>query len=93
MDTNNAALAVSTAALVVGIYGASMPTVSDARAQYDDHGHLTKSNQYATLVAGAAVLSAAVVTRSAAVAVVGLVAVVGFSSAFHTATIHRPNEG
>jgi hypothetical protein len=92
LDKADAALAVSTAALVVGVYSAAMPTMAETRAQYDDHGHLRASNQYATIVAGVSVLALAALTRSASVAVIGVVAVVGMSSAFHTATITRPNE-
>jgi hypothetical protein len=90
MDRSDAALAVSTAALVVGVYGATMPTMADTRAQYDDDGHLAASQRYAACVSIALVLGVAAVTRSAATAVIGTVAVVGFSAAFKAAADHAP---
>lgn len=89
-DRASAALAISTASLVVGVYGASLPTIADARAQGDDRGHLQASERYAAVVASAVVLGVAGATRSAEAAVVGLVAVIGLASAYRYAVNAQP---
>lgn len=90
MDTAGAALAVSTAGLVVGVYGASLPRLSDTRAQHDDAGHLARSQQYAAGVSVAVVLGLAAVTRSAEVAVVGCVAALAMAAAYRAAVDYIP---
>lgn len=89
-DHSSAALAVSTAALVVGVYSASLPTLAEARGVADDRGHLAASEKYAAVVAGAVVLGVAGVTRSPSAAVVGLVAVLGLASAYRYAVDAQP---
>jgi hypothetical protein len=89
-DRASAALAIGTASLVVGVYGASLPTLADARGQADDRGHLAAGERYAALVAVAVVLGVAGATRSAEAALVGLVAVVGMAAAYHGAVSATP---
>lgn len=91
MDKSGAALAVATAGLVVGVYGASLPRLSDTRAQHDDAGHLARSQQYAATVSVAVVLGVAAVARSAEVAVVGVAAVLGMAVAYKAATEFAPS--
>lgn len=91
MDNSGAALAVATAGLVVGVYSAAMPKLSDTRAQYDDAGHLTRAQQYAATVSVAVVLGVAAVARSSEVAVVGTAAVLGMAVAYKAATEYLPN--
>lgn len=90
MDNAGAALAVSTAALVVGVYGASLPRLSEARAQHDDGGHLARSQQYAATVSVVVVLGVAAVARSAEVAIVGTAAVLGMAAAYRGAVDFAP---
>lgn len=89
-DRATAALAVSTAGLVIGVYGASLPTITEARGQADDRGHLSAGERYAAVVASALVLGVAGITRSPEAALVGLVAVVGLSCAYHQAVTAQP---
>lgn len=89
-DRADAALAIGTASLVVGIYAAALPTLADARAAHDDRGHLSTAERYAAVVAAAVVLGVAGATRSSEAAVVGVVAVVGMSAAYHAAVCATP---
>ena len=89
-DKGSAALAIATASLVVGVYGATMPTMADTRAQADDRGHLSAAEKYAAVVSAAVVLGVAGATRSAEAALVGLVAVIGLASAYHYAVNATP---
>lgn len=90
MDNNRAALAVATAGLVVGVYGASLPRLSDTRAQHDDAGHLERSQQYAASVSVAVVLGVAAVARSAEVALIGTGAVLALAVAYRAAVAYTP---
>lgn len=89
-DRATAALAISTASLVVGVYGASLPPLAEARSQADDRGHLAACEKYAAVVAGALVLGVAGATRSPEAAIVGLVALIGFSAAYRAAVASAP---
>jgi hypothetical protein len=89
-DQSGAALAIATASLVVGVYGASLPTLADTRGQADDRGHMGAAEKYAALVSVAVVLGVAGATRSPEAALVGLVAVVGMSAAYHAAVTASP---
>lgn len=90
MDNAGAAIAVSTAALVVGVYSTALPRLSETRAQYDDAGHLARSQQYAATVSVAVVLGVAAVARSAEVAVVGVSAVLALAVAYKAAVEFTP---
>lgn len=90
MDKQDAAVALGAAGLVVAVYGATMPTLADTRAQVDDGGHLSAAQRYAATVSIATVLGIAAVTRSAGVAVVGTVAVLGMAGVFRSATEYAP---
>lgn len=89
-DRASAALALSTVALVPAIYAASLPNLTDTRAQADDRGHLEAAERYAAGVAAAVVLGVAGVTRSPEAALAGLVAVVGFAAAYNRARRAEP---
>lgn len=90
MDRNDAALAMSTVALVPTVYGAIMPTLADTRANPDVRGHLAHTEVVAAGIAGGLVLGMAAVTRSAAVAGVGLVAVGAMAYAYSSARSAAP---
>lgn len=89
-DKGSIALALSTAAIVPSIYGVVMPSMADARAQSDDHGHLARCEQYAAIIAGAVVLGVAGAARSPEAGLAGLVAVVAFAAAYHHSVNAQP---
>lgn len=89
-DRATTALALSTAGLVLSVYGTSLPTLADVRGQADDRGHLAASEKYAALVAGAVVLGVAGATRCPEAAVIGVVAIVALSAAYRTAAKTAP---
>lgn len=82
MATDNAAIGLSTAALVVSLYGASLPKLDEVRSHDDVHGHVAACEAYAAAVGAGVVVVAAVVTRSPEVALIGLTAVIGLSAAY-----------
>lgn len=89
-STATAALAVSTAGLVVGVFAAALPTLAETRAQADDRGHIEHAQRYAVIVSASLVLGVAGATRSPAAAVVGIAAVVGFAAAYRYAADAQP---
>lgn len=89
-DQSQAALAVATAGLVVGVYGAALPTMAEARSQADDRGHMAAAEKYAALVSVALVLGVAGACRSPEAAAAGVLAVVGFSAAYRFACQAQP---
>lgn len=90
MDKQDATLALAAGGLVVAVYGATMPTLADTRAQVDDAGHLAAGQQYAAAASIAMVIGIAAVTRSPGVAVVGTVAVLALAGCFRAATNYMP---
>lgn len=90
MDKGNAALALSTAALVPSIYALALPNMAETRARHDDDGHLEAGERYAAIIAGAVVLGVAGATRSPEAGLAGLVAVVAFAAAYRVSVRTAP---
>jgi hypothetical protein len=90
MDRSELALALSAVTIVPTIYGLALPSLSEARSQADDRGHLQASEHYAAVLSVAVVLGIAGVTRSPQAGAVGLLAVVALSGAYRHAVDATP---
>lgn len=90
MDRADAGLAISTVALVATVYGASLPSLVDTRADDDARGHFATAEVTTAAIAAGGVLALAAVTRSSTVAGAGMVATLVMAAAYANARTARP---
>lgn len=82
IDKADAALALSTVALVPSIFATNLPPVCSVRSTPDYDGAQRDALRAAVLTSSAVVLACALLTRSATVAVAGLVTVGAHAAAY-----------